>query len=162
MTLESLIYTPCKPMFRIKDLMIKVIPEDGSIEAKSCNDGCTHYTSCGECTNWTDWGCDMGTVCGCSNCTCTGGCSGYPSCAGCTKVQTIKPTPEKNFTGNLGDLKAALKAQLAAVEEQERIAEEALKPASFEDAEALEQKLNEALEEVRQLKEQFKESGDQA
>ena len=146
-------------MFKIKDLMIKVIPSDGDPAVRTCNDGCTHYTNCGECTMDTNWGCDMGTVCACSNCSmCTGGCSYYPSCAGCTKVQTIKTTSKGGFSGNLSDLKEALKQQLAAVEEQEKRVAEQMTPQTLEDAEALEGKLTEALEEVRLLKEQLKDS----
>ncbi|MBZ0167957.1 MAG: hypothetical protein K8F29_00770 [Kofleriaceae bacterium] len=53
---------------------------------------------------------------------------------------------------NLAVLKAQLRQQLAAVEEQEKLAHESLRPASLAEAEALEKKLIEALDEIKTIK----------
>jgi len=123
--------------------MIKVAPE-GRAEQ-----------DCG----WTGWGCDMCTLTcadGCSVCTCTGvctqGCS-YRSCVTGTDIGAAARF--HGGAGGLAELKAALKQQLEAVEEQERRAEGSLGLRSIEEAEMLEAKLEEALQEVRQAKTQL-------
>ncbi|MEQ1905971.1 MAG: hypothetical protein ABL888_17410 [Pirellulaceae bacterium] len=187
-------------MFKIKDLMIKVVPQQNETKdcgtctawtgggcdmgtvcpcsdysyCTVCTDGCSYVScvtgtnlarhaaapmgavakGCGTCTAWTGGGCDMGTVCPCSDysyCTiCTDSCS-YPSCGSLSNY----PTPRvagNSFRGNLSDLKAALQRQLQSVEEQEKEANESLKPRTLADAEMIEKKLQEALEEIRKMK----------
>jgi acyl-CoA thioesterase len=60
-------------------------------------------------------------------------------------------TPE-----NLATLKAQLQQALAQVEGQERAMEESQKPQTVEEAEALEQKLVEALEDLRQHRDELR------
>ena len=150
-------------MFKIKDLMIKVLP--GAEGATEPREGCNVPSTCGDCSACTegsnpcpggftcDWGtfCDY-TVCG-GTCVCTD-CS-YPSCGHtCTPLDT-KPQGRRRVTGNLWELKAALKRQLASIEAQEQLSEQVLKPRTLEEAEALEQKLKEALEELQDIKKQL-------
>ena len=151
-------------MFILKDLMIKVAPEADGPEGRrggcgwcsactnGCSDACTqgytcdYYSYCEPCTL-------VGCTCSCSQ-HCSEGCS-IPSCGQtCTPLNT-KPGRGRRFAGGLSELKAALQEQLAAVEEQERLAEEAMKPRTVEEVEALEQKLNEALEELQAIKKQL-------
>jgi hypothetical protein len=54
--------------------------------------------------------------------------------------------------GGLPALKAALRSQLAAIEAAEQAQEEQMQPSTLAEAELLEEKLSEALEEVRRLK----------
>jgi acyl-CoA thioesterase len=60
-------------------------------------------------------------------------------------------TPE-----NLATLKAQLQQALAQVEAQERVMEEGQKPQTVEETEVLEQKLAEALEELRAHKDELR------
>jgi hypothetical protein len=66
----------------------------------------------------------------------TGGCS-YPSCGNSCTPLGSKPIRRLRFEGDLSELKAALKAQLAGVEEQGRLAEEAMKRRTADEVEAL-------------------------
>lgn len=71
--------------FKVRDLMIAVLPESGGGEAPQqlvCNPtlaGCTRCTACTDCTRCT--GC---TCSACSNCTGCTGCTPCSDCTGCT------------------------------------------------------------------------------
>jgi hypothetical protein len=139
-------------MFKIKDLMIKVLPTTDP-PGRPCGNA---NTNCTQCTDWTGWGCDMGTFCACS----TGGCTACTQ--NCTMV-TCGLTPTgcgtylsgmvgPHLLGGLGELKEALRQQLAAIEAQEKRVDQALQPRTLAEVEALEKKLTEALQELQELK----------
>lgn len=181
-------------MFKIKDLMIKIIPEEGKMaegQLAGCGDctnctvkctACTDTPGCrGGCSDWftckggsqvTAAGCGLTCapntcrvctfVCTdeCSACsqqvltckctdspTCRVGTCGYGSCNRTYGVEAGQPLTLEN----LAVLKAQLRQQLAAIEEQEKLAHESLKPATLEEAEALEKKLVEALDEIKAI-----------
>lgn len=129
-------------MFRIKDLMIKVVPE-----------GHETREECGGCS-WTNWGCDMGTPCPCTHY----GCSMVTCGMGVTQCFTVTDKGYSlPFRGGLAELKAALQQQLAAVEAQETAATAAMQPRSMQEVENLEGKLTEALQELKRVKAQLAE-----
>ena|ERR1700676_3133830 len=185
-------------MFKIKDLMIKVIPELEDAEKQNggcyCTNGCTQACSqacsngvtCRVCTDWTgtlSYLCAMGQaakfcICSdqCSACTpnyftcgeCTAACSSPCTHGGCSQPATCgafhtdypiygvaAARPQRSLE-NLAALKSQLKQQLGKIEEEEKRVEASLAPASLAEAELLEKKLEEALEEVRGLKERLK------
>ena len=129
-------------MFKIKDLMIKVVSEEEEVHGcspctKTCSQACSDACS--------DWQTCVVSICECTWCTNSCGCSVQVSC-GTTKLC------KSRSVGSLADLKAELKNQLAAIEAEEERIEESAKPQTLEEAEALEAKLEEALEEVRNIK----------
>jgi translation elongation factor EF-Tu-like GTPase len=76
---------------------------------------------------------------------------------------TVTPqTPVINQVGmvanpqNLAELKAQLRQSLAQVEAQEQAIAESMKPQTVEESDMLEQKLTEALDELRQHKEELR------
>jgi hypothetical protein len=121
-------------MFKIKDLMIKVVPQ--GVDIPGGNQGwcgfCTHGDSCGACT-----------------CTCSFGCTHCSAGSSIGQPGDIvsNPNPE-----GLAALKAQLQRQLAAVEE----AEKRMEPQSLEEVELAEKKVREALAELEQMKAKFK------
>jgi hypothetical protein len=156
-------------MFKIKDLMIKVVPESGVAEELGkgcgmCTDQCT--AACTDACSGATAPCEYlsACTCGCTfgdctdGCTCTQQCTdycSYPSCGYTCAGGPTKPRKRGGLArpfGSLAELKAELKRQLAAVEAQEKVAEESMKPQTVEEAEALEKKLQEALDEVRDIK----------
>lgn len=188
-------------MFKIKDLMIKIIPEEGKMAAEQPV-GCGDFMTCGGCTNCTGdcTACTNTRQClgGCSDLyTCKGGsramagcgltcapntcrvctvvctdecsacsqqvltckCTDSPTCrvgtcgyGSCQRTYGVAEAQQQLTLENLAVLKAQLRQQLAAVEEQEKLAHESLRPASLAEAEALEKKLIEALDEIKTIK----------
>jgi len=135
-------------MFKIKDLMIKVVPQDAGGERVCCT-----YTECvsicsqewltchhcsDTCSTRTDIPC-----CANSGAHCT-----YPSIGA---ARGGSPNLE-----TLAALKAELKLRLANVERQEQLLAESLMPATAEDIDALEKKLTDALGELRTMKSHLK------
>jgi hypothetical protein len=115
-------------MFKIKDLMIKVAPIDQNLGSP--------MLFCGFCTGMD---------------TC-GGCTFHTPCGGFWSGLTVTVAAQNMAAENLPLLKEQLKAQLAMVEE----AEKQLVPQNLQQAEALETKLKEALDEVQQIKAKLK------
>jgi hypothetical protein len=160
--------------FKVRDLMIDVLPEAGGGANLGCYPG-TRITcfagTCDICTqkptidcNPTFWQCLIS--CTCTGCTRTcppiscpkGSCGWSPPIDQFTELQTVvlnQPGMVAN-PQNLKELKAQLRQALAQVEAQERMAEESMRPQSLEEADMLEQKLTEALEELRQHREELR------
>lgn len=121
-------------MFKIKDLMIRVIPEVGGPGgAGACGD-CTCGSFCGSCSCS---GCTFTTCVGCTYCS-------PPSGMGHDFLDRINPS-------DLAALKAQLKERVAAIERLETTFEVKTR----EQAELLEKKLDDALAEVKRLKSTF-------
>lgn len=156
--------------FKVRDLMIAVLPEAGAGEAMPqlvCNPtlcACTRFTegticvgctcTCTECTECTGRTCTA-----CSNCTGCTGCTRTCQCSGCSivtcepfasrgPVEAIAAQPE-----TLAQLKEQLKQALERVEEQERALDESMMPQTVDEVDQLEAKLQAALEELRARRE---------
>jgi hypothetical protein len=127
--------------FRVKDLLIQLQPEYGQPGGRP--DQNIHPA--------IDWSCFCTPAySACWICTELVSCDG---CTFCTPSAAVKA--QANLSAeNLGKLKAELQRQLAEVEEAE---ERQKQPKTVEDVAALEQRLTDALEEVRQLKAQLSE-----
>lgn len=123
-------------MFKIKDLMVKVIPPEA--ERAGAGRAIDQAGWCGFCTGMDSCG-------GCTFCTMT--------CGGMYTYKVFDGMERINPPWNLSALKAQLKQRIAEVEAVEK----SLEPQSLEEAEALERKLVEALEEVRRIKTTFAE-----
>lgn len=126
-------------MFKIKDLMIKVIPDEA--ERIGQGDGIGGGGACGTYT------CGCSDTCGsCSFVTCVG-------CSGCSPPSGggLQPGTEVINPSDLLSLKADLKRRLSLVEAMEKN----LAPQTLQEAEALERKLTEALVELKQIKAGF-------
>jgi hypothetical protein len=147
--------------FKVKDLMISVLPEHE--EAAGIIVPCPACSRCTNCTRCTV-GCSPRTDCqgctGCSLCTdsqppcgyCTGACTHCShACTGYTN-NLILPDPASLEAEQLAVLKAQLQHALTLVHAQENALEQRLKPQSLTDVNLLEQKLVEALGEVRSKK----------
>lgn len=171
--------------FKVRDLMIDVVPETGGGANIACCPG-TMLTGDPFCCPGTEFrtpaccpGTGFRTTCLCSyiSPTCCPGtnfrticchtlptlyspcglftpCDPYSPCPG---GSVVLPIPEENLATpeNLANLKAQLQQALAQIEVQERAMEASQKPQTVEEAEALEQKLVEALEELRQQREEL-------
>jgi hypothetical protein len=147
--------------FRVRDLVINVLPEGGG-EAADCA-----LTGCGLGFSHCRFGsCDFATICifsGCRECSGAFTCIGATNCGGCTLNVTCGGGPSLLF-GSAGDvdpqalatLKAQLREALRAVESAEQTLAERMSPQSIEEVEALEQKLHGALEELKARKEQLR------
>lgn len=176
--------------FKVRDLMIDVVPEAGGGANIACCPGTmlTGDPFCCPGTGFRTPACCPGT--GFRTCLCS-----YisPACCPGTSFRTCCPTfccpgtlpvtcepcspipftgcdpispcpggsiipPERGVATpeNLATLKAQLQQALAQVEGQERAMEESQKPQTVEEAEVLEQKLVEALEELRQHREELR------
>ena len=160
--------------FKIKDLMIDVtsIP-------KPCLGGtlCAQPSICGSCSHFVTGGCCGGSlalsVCGfqcshlhsiCQGCSialtnCTPHCTNVGSVCGFASNPcpgSIHTTTPYQVEVDPAILKEQLKAALVAVEEREKQINESLAVKTLADAELLEGKLSEALEEVKRLKKTLK------
>jgi hypothetical protein len=161
--------------FKVRDLMIDVAPGvGGGVFCRPCTPLVTDYCLC---TNQVTI--DVCKVCTnrdisiwCRDCSVI---SPYveitpwtvltPGC-GFTDPRTpmtVTPqTPVINQVGmvanpqNLAELKAQLRQSLAQVEAQEQAIAESMKPQTVEESDMLEQKLTEALDELRQHKEELR------
>ena len=146
--------------FRVRDLMINVLPEGGPIPCR--------VVTLLDCAN------DTQPVLDCAISLCrpisrclqvtilAGGCDAGTSCDACQTVGTVttggcKPGTGGKFvadvaqyTRDLAVLKAELKATLSQVEAQERAFGDTLRPQTLDEVEELEQQLKGALEELRE------------
>jgi hypothetical protein len=172
--------------FKVRDLMIDVLPEAGIGGGNiNCYLTCLDTPPCCPGTGFRTPPCCAGTYynTGCwirSYPCCPGTGFRTPPCCAMTYYNTCGPCSPRPFTGcgpmspcprgsiippeqggvatpeNLATLKAQLQQALAQVEGQERAMEESQKPQTAEEAEALEQKLVEALEELRQHRDELR------
>jgi len=155
--------------FKLKDLMIDVLPQAGvarclgGTACPSPSIACFHPTYCAYptyCAFPTYHPCTLNSLTACP----------HFSVLPCT-FGTLPPlTGTCGFSGDPGPiytqvdpavLKEQLRSALAQVEEQEKAAEAASRPQSREDAAALEEKLQGALDEVRNLKKSLPARGKQ-
>jgi hypothetical protein len=121
--------------FKVKDLMITVLPAGSPIGWPGPGNICDNNLCTKACTRCTET---------CSYCSCT-------QCTdGCT--HSAKDFGDIVNPADLALLKERLKIALAEVEARERVIEESLRPKTLADVELLEQKLSAALEEVRTQK----------
>ncbi len=122
--------------FKIKNLLIQVLPKEGEILAQLLAD----CTGCS--LNITDY------TKGC----CGGGCSNQPSgvCLPCTDI--TKPKIELFNPADLAILKAQLEIALQEVQVRERLIAERLRIQTRAEANLVEQELTKALEEVKTIK----------
>jgi len=150
--------------FRVRDLVINVLQEGaGERDRLAC--GCTFgFSHCGF------GSCDFATICiysGCRECSGQFTCIGASICGGCTLNVTCGPNSCGALTALFGrggavnpealaTLKAQLREALRAVESAEQVLAERMSPQSVEEVEALEKKLQDALEELRTRKEQLR------
>jgi hypothetical protein len=101
------------------------------------------------------WSCTK--TCG-NTCVCTKTCLGSCVCTGaapCTYKTYHSDNCSRELEG-LSTLKAELIRKLAEIEEEEKKLAESMSPQTLEEAEMLEKKLTEALDEVKTMKAKFK------
>lgn len=135
--------------FRVRDLVINVLPEESS--PFLCG-----FSHCGL------GSCEIYTVCGgfsgCRECSGQFTCIGASKCGGCTLNVTGGGIPVFGITPEaLAALKAQLKQALDEVESAEQLLAERMRPQSVEEVEALEEKLQAALSELKDRKGQLRE-----
>lgn len=141
--------------FKIKNLLIQVLPEnleavvEHLAEVDDCTGPCslqltdyTHYCCAGGCSTEPS-----GVCLPCTTITQRGGGRG---CSGITKIR--QKLPPSLPAATLALLKAELQSQLREVEAHEKLLEERLGVHTQEEANVLEQSLNEALQHIQQLK----------
>ena len=145
-------------MFKIKDLMIKIVPEAGGGEKQQDCDACSAWGTCHVCSEWDtcDNTCEV-TLCECTGCgtatwCCISGECSHPSCGSLSNCGDTQIGRGRRPAGNLSELKAQLRRRLAQVEEQEKRAQEQMRPKSVAEVEALETKLQAALDELKRIK----------
>jgi hypothetical protein len=144
--------------FRVRDLVINVLPEGAAGERDPLACGCTFgFSGCGG-------SCDLFTICtysGCRECSGAFTCIGATACRGCTLNVTCGGSALPGRGGDvdpqaLAALKAQLREALRVVESAEQQLAERMSPQSVEEVEALEKKLQDALEELRTRKEHLR------
>jgi hypothetical protein len=142
--------------FKIKDLMISVLPAAGqdcglvtvctfpSVDVCTGTDTRPHPPRHG-CTGFTYF-----AGCGATDITVTLRTCFYTFCAAtlCAATDTNFDSPPTSLAA-LAALKEQLKQQLAAVEKQQAAVEESLRPSTIEEVDLLTKKLNEALVELK-------------
>jgi hypothetical protein len=144
--------------FRVKDLVINVLPEAGGAgdcALTACTLGFSHCRF---------GSCDFVTICtvsGCRECSGAFTCIGATNCGGCTLNVTCGASVLFGAGGDvdpqvLVTLKAQLREALRAVESAEQLLAERMSPQSVDEVEALEQRLQGALEELKARKEQLR------
>ena len=161
--------------FKVRDLMIDVAPAArvagyclGCTQLMSfptpwCRPYSWYYPTIVQCPTATITLCPGGSI----QCTITDWNTTPQITTTIYQTQTIEQipglqTPAFNQPGmiaspqNLTELKAQLRQALAQVEAQERAAAESMRPQSLEEVDMLEQKLTEALEELRQHKDELR------
>jgi hypothetical protein len=146
--------------FRVRDLVINILPGAGERDRLGCGLGFSHCRF---------GSCDFVTICihtGCRECSGAFTCIGATACGGCTlNVTCGGVTCGGSVLFGRGDavdpealaaLKAQLREALREVESAEQQLAERMSPQSVEEVDALEKKLQEALEELRARKEQLR------
>lgn len=143
--------------FRVRDLVINVLPGEGSADFCKGASACTlSFSHCGL------GSCEIFTICGgfsgCRECSGQFTCIGATNCGGCTlnvtggglPVESAEITPE-----GLAALKTQLQQALSQVEAAEQKLTEHMSPQSVDEVEALEEKLKGALSELADRKKQL-------
>lgn len=146
--------------FRIKDLLINVLPEgtkNAADEDGGGDCGCTATVWCG-CSKTPPWPtchCSLTVFCGWSQ---TPGWQDVDEAFRCmrTPPQLTLATDPATAAKQLAMLKTQLEQSLAEIEEQERRLEEQLQPKTLEEVEALQVKLREAMHELEHRKSELK------
>jgi hypothetical protein len=144
--------------FRVRDLVINILPEGtGEHDRLGCGFSCA-FSHCplGSCDRFT-----ICTYSGCRECSGAITCIGGSACGGCTLNVTCGASGLLGRGGavnpqELAALKAQLRESLRAVESAEQLLAEQMSPQSVGEVEALEKKLQDALEELRARKEQLR------
>lgn len=133
--------------FRIRDLMISVLPSAGGMGqgCPTCTGTTGQVGGCLTCTGTT--GPITGPIGGCLPCTGTTGLLG-----GCFTCTGTTPALGDQRPQALAELRQQLQGLLSEVEAEEKRLEDAAFPQTAEEAEELEKRLEEALAEVRSRK----------
>lgn len=140
--------------FRVKDLMIHVLPSErvGDVEelCRWLTDFCRWPTLCG---GW--FSCGFLSPCGALT-----PCGAISPCGAVSPY--VDPGAGVIRPEELSVLKEQLRRTLAQIEEQEGALETKMGPRTLEEAEALEEKLKDALEELKAHKERLQKRGGQS
>jgi hypothetical protein len=157
--------------FKVRDLMIDVAPGVGGVgfcrlgTCMMCTNQVTIITPCGKCSYFSPYAFELTPLI--TRITPTCGFSRDPTIVFNPTIVFDEPVPiaPNQFMAqagvvanpqNLAELKAQLRQSLAQVEAQEQAMAESMKPQTVEEADMLEQKLTEALDELRQHKEELR------
>jgi hypothetical protein len=151
--------------FKVRDLMIDVAPGVGGVgfcrlgTCMMCTNQVTIITPCGKCSYFSPYVVEISpwiirttTPCGIS----------FDPTTVFDEPVPIDPNRFMNQAGmvanpqNLAELKTQLRQSLAQVEAQEQLMAESMKPQTVEEVDMLEQKLTEALHELRHHKEELR------
>lgn len=137
--------------FRVRDLVINVLPEQGGggLEPFDCPgiSDCYPFSSCGRTHACYPVSCRIVSCIG-------------SRCGGCTLNISGWPGFQQGVTAeDLAALKAQLTQALSEVERAEQVLAESMRPQSIDEIEVLEHKLEGALSELKQRKEQLRERG---
>jgi len=140
--------------FRVRDLVINVLPEQGGagLEPFDCPgiSDCYPFSSCGRTNACYPASCYPFS---CRIISCIGS-----RCGGCTLNVSGLPVLEQGVTAeDLAALKVQLTQALSEVERAEQVLAESMRPQSIDEIEVLENKLEAALTELKQRKEQLRE-----
>jgi hypothetical protein len=168
--------------FRVSDLVINVVPQT-TCQGETVPIDCGGFTSCQGLSDFCDFTSCQGVsdMCGIVTMHCridtVGGGGGGGPCKGCTL--NVTPAPCRCMSGpatglcpncsnvrtigggggvsahSLAALKAELQRELAAVEAQEEALAARMQPQTVEEVDALEQKLTEALDELKARKKEL-------
>jgi hypothetical protein len=138
--------------FRVRDLVINVLPEHGGegLQPADCPgiSNCYPFSSCGR-TN------ACYPVSGCRIVSCIGS-----RCGGCTlDISRLPGFQQGARAEDLAALKTQLTQALREVERFEQVLADSMRPQSIDEIEVLEDKLEDALSELKQRKEQLQERG---
>lgn len=152
--------------------MIKVVPAEQdqikgchyctNVCTEACTDACSIYITCMVCSDWDTCldtygpppcqgdSCDpTADPCKCTNCT-------NNQCTQGTSVLCPKGASRALGLRGLKTLRAALSRRLEYLDREIEVREELARPRTLEEADALEKKLAEALEEVKKIKSELK------
>jgi hypothetical protein len=141
--------------FRVRDLVINVLPEQGGegLQPFDCPgiSDCYPFSSCGRTNACYAVSCAVS----CRIVSCIGS-----RCGGCTlDISQLPGFQQEVRAEDLAALKAQLTQALSEVERAEQVLADSMRPQSIDEIEALEDKLEDALSELKQRKEQLQERG---
>jgi hypothetical protein len=137
--------------FRVRDLVINVLPEQGGegLQPFDCPgiSNCYPFSSCGRTNACYPVSCRIVSCIG-------------THCGGCTLDISRFPGFQQGISAeDLAALKAQLTQALSEVERAEEALADSMRPQSIDEIEVLEDKLEDALSELKQRKEQLQERG---
>lgn len=150
--------------FKVRDLMIQVLPDEADLGGGTPAAGCGACTLCSQCSNCsvatcfetcglTCGACTIVTMPGCGVTGCGCSCSCYAS-IGISVVLPLAAGPGRSLD-ILWRLKDQLRAALGQINEQENQLVEGMRPRTLEDVDLLEKKLGEAQEDLRKRRQQL-------